>query len=64
MVLRGEGPNRAVLRPTKASLRAVRENVLRCASGTSHSSIGMMKDLIPETIGSELRYSRMADGVV
>ena len=62
VVLRGEGPNSAVLRPIRASLQAVREDVLRCASGTSHSSIGMMKDLILETIG--LRNSRMADGML
>ena len=62
LVLRGEGPNRAVLKPTRASLQAVREDVLRCASGTSHSSIAMMKDLIREAI--ELGNSRMADGMV
>lgn len=38
------------------------EVVLRCASGTSHSSIGMMKDLILEAIG--LKCSRLADGMV
>ena len=57
VVLRGEGPNRAVLRPTRASLQAVRGGCLRCASGTSHSIIAMIKDLVLEAIG--LRYSRM-----
>ena len=64
MVLRGEGPNKAVVRPTRASLWEVREDDLHCALGIAYSIIGIMKDLILETIGFRLRYSRMADGMV
>ena len=35
VVLRREGPNRAVLRPTKASLQAVRNHSFRCTPGIS-----------------------------
>lgn len=64
VVLRGEGPNNAVVRPTRASLWAVREDALRSALGTSYSTKGIMKDLMLEAIGFRLRYSRMADGMV
>ncbi len=64
MALRGEGPNKAVVRPTRASLWRVREDDLHRALGISYSTIAIIKDLILEAMGFRLRYSRMADGMV